>query len=142
MISVRVDLGRAVVWLTSAKRPPTPPNLNHPLGFLANDNLHQFEFCSAQGRFLPRQSGLCPRVSVGAQRRVRRGPSLGEATPAGAVNSRGALHALQSDRPTMTAFSCEGWKSTPALASLSPSQSNVLRFKVKCKNKSGKELQC
>jgi len=90
---------------------------------------------------LPRQLGLCPRVSAGAQRRVRRGPSLGESTPAGADNSRGTLHALRSDRPTMTAFSCEGWLATPALASLTPSESNVLRFKVKDNaNKTGEGL--
>jgi hypothetical protein len=88
MISVRVDLGRAVVWLTSAKRPPTPPNLNHPLGFLANDNLHQFEFCSAQGRSLSRQRGLCLGALSGASRRLSRGPSLGDSTSAGAENSQ------------------------------------------------------
>src|SRR5208337_3733192 len=42
----------------------------------------------ALGRILPRQLGLCPRVSVGASRRVRRGPSLGGMTPAGAIEPR------------------------------------------------------
>lgn len=125
-MAARVHLGRAVPWSTLLPRSrQSRPTYFDPFSSLANDNLHHFEFCSAQGQSLPRQSGLCPRASVGAQRRVRRGPSLGELAPAGVNNSRGTLHALPSERPTMTAFSSKGWNNTPALASLTPSESNV-----------------
>jgi hypothetical protein len=117
---MRNNLEWAVAWLNSRQEPPTPPNPNFPRWLLAHDNLHQFEFCNALGRFLPRQWGLCPRVLAGAQRRTRRGPSLGELTPAGADNSRGTLRTLRSDRPTMTALHLRRLESTPALASLPP----------------------
>lgn len=87
---------------------------------------NQFErIIAGCGLSLSSQSG-CLREWIGAQGRVRRGPSLGDSTSAGAENSQATLHALRSDRPTMTAFSCEGWPNTPALASLTSSESSVL----------------
>src|ERR1035438_7412503 len=60
---------------------------------LANVTPRQSRLSDLSAIVLPRQLGLYPRASVGAQRRVRRGPSLGGSTPAGADDSRGALHA-------------------------------------------------
>jgi hypothetical protein len=88
MISVRNNLGRAVSGKHSCQRPPEPPNPNCPFWSLANDNLHHFEFCSAQGRSLSRQRGLCLGALSGASRRLSRGPSLGDSTSAGAENSQ------------------------------------------------------
>jgi len=95
--------------------------------------------------FLPRQSGLRPRASVGAQRTVLRGPSLGELTPAGANNSQDTLHVAK--RPTDDdGVHLQELESTLAFALLPPSESNVLRIKIKSKinfkGKNKKEELC
>lgn len=89
------------------------------------------------GRSLPSQLRVRSGESVGAQRHVRRGPSLGEATSAGAVNSRATLHALRK-RPTEDDGALRRLASTPALASLTPSESNVLKYKSQVKDNSKK----
>jgi hypothetical protein len=48
------------------------------------------------GKILPSQSGLCLRELVGASWRVRRGPSLGDSTSAGAENSQVTQHAANA----------------------------------------------
>lgn len=83
------------------------------------------------GRLLPRQLRLRLGVWVGAKRRVRRGPSLGDSTSAGAENSQATLHVLQSERPTMTALLQQELGITLAFAVLTPSESNVVRSKIK-----------
>ena len=62
--------------------------------------------------------------AAGANRRVSRGASLGEATSAGAVNSQRTLHA--APRPTMTAIAFIARAETvyPAFA-FAPSESSV-----------------
>lgn len=104
-----------------------------------NDFSSKFSELEIFGRSLSSQSALRLREWIGAQRRVRREPSLGELTSAGVNNSQATLHALRSDRPTMTAL-CQGWLNTPALASLTPSESNVVSFKVNSKINCGEEL--
>lgn len=90
-----VGLG-LLVTITASDVPATSPLRSRML--LANDFLEQFDPSIYAGIFLPRQWGLCPRVSVGAKRPVGRGPSLGDSTPAGAGNSQDTLHVAQ--RPT------------------------------------------
>jgi|HubBroStandDraft_5_1064220.scaffolds.fasta_scaffold123574_3 hypothetical protein len=104
--------------------------------FLALDESPTIRALHARSHFVPRimlasQRGLRLGGLLGAQRRVRRCPSsLGGVTPAGAADSQGKLHALRSDRPTVTALLLRGWL-TPAFALLTPSGSNVTRIKIK-----------
>lgn len=76
---------------------------------------------------LPSQSGLCPRESVGADRRLRRCSSLGGMTPAGAIDSQSKLQAAK--RPTMTAYRyCASRDGLTPRSLLSPSESSMTRF--------------
>src|ERR1035438_10287509 len=73
--------------------------LTNPNGFerLANVTPRKFRLSNLSAIFLPRQWGLCPRVLVGASRRVRREPSLGDSSPAGAENSQATLYLHSAD---------------------------------------------
>lgn len=84
------ESGRRGSFLADTASPP-----NHDLERVSAEIHKQFGIY-ADGPLLPSQWGLCPRGLVGADRRVRRGPSLGELTPAGASNSQVTLHSDQA----------------------------------------------
>jgi len=127
-------LGQVGNFLCRWSQPPTRRISDHR----QNVTLEKIDPCIDAGFMLASQRGLRLGGLLGAQRRVRRCPSLGDLTPAGAKNSQGKLHASQSDRPTMTAL--RRLENTPASALLPPSESNVLRIKIKSKINCGEEL--
>lgn len=101
------------------------PGTRQPNESRLNDTLQTIRSVRHCWDFLPSQSALRLRELVGASRRVRRGPSLGELTSAGANNSRVALHAAK--RPTTTAYcyrASREWAVNPDFA-FAPSDSSM-----------------
>src|ERR1035438_6383293 len=104
------------VLVTSGRCPGLQPSSD--LRHLPNAISRKIRSDFLDSRFLPRQWGLLPRASVGAQRRVRCGPSSGGMTPAGAIKP-GTQHAAK--RPTDDdGVHLQRLETTPAFALLSP----------------------
>lgn len=128
---MKLSLQTSVFWAgragsLSSRTTPASSSEGRREGSPRLEITRQFGFVFSRWTYvLASQSALRLRESLGAKRRVSREPSLGDSTSAGAESSQAALHALQSDRPTMTAF-LQRLDSTLAFALLSPSESNVL----------------
>lgn len=120
------ELGRRGRLLAESASPP-----DHDLERDSADITKQFDHVNASP-LLPSQWGLCPRGLVGADRRVRRGPSLGELTPAGASNSRVTLHADQAtDDEGILSLRLFRNRSLTPIFSFTPSDSGMTFNKIK-----------
>jgi len=91
VLTERFEGGPAGLTFAGSPAPPFKIFPDDP----AHD-LHKQFGLEANGRSLPSQLGLCLGELAGASGRVRRGPSLGDSTSAGAENSQATLHVDKS----------------------------------------------